>query len=70
MVRLQEKHWDPVLESLRKAFDVDIKVHRSLFASGQDKETAAVLLDRISTFDQWQLAGERGTPLFPLLRSK
>ncbi|KAG9008600.1 ATP synthase complex assembly protein atp12 [Tulasnella sp. JGI-2019a] len=56
LVRLQAKHWDPILESLRKEFNVDIKVHKDLFASGQDKKTEAALLDRISAFDQWQLA--------------
>ncbi|KAG8861242.1 ATP synthase complex assembly protein atp12 [Tulasnella sp. 330] len=56
LVRLQEKHWDPILESLQKALGVDIKIHKALFASGQNKNTTAALLDRISTFDQWQLA--------------
>ncbi|PPQ73894.1 hypothetical protein CVT26_011726 [Gymnopilus dilepis] len=60
--RLQNKHWTPLLEWARKAFDIKIDVSNSIMSVRQPAETQAKLEKVIESFDQWEMAAlERAT---------
>ena len=56
--RLQNKHWTPLLEWARKAFDIKIDVSNSIMSVRQPAETQAKLEKAIESFDQWEMAGQ------------
>ncbi|KAA1471300.1 ATP12-domain-containing protein [Dentipellis sp. KUC8613] len=62
LVRLQQEHWDPLLDWVRKTFDVEIQTSESVIFFSQPEETKKKLDEVLSKFDPWQMAAmERAT---------
>ncbi|KZV92840.1 ATP12-domain-containing protein [Exidia glandulosa HHB12029] len=57
LVKLQNAHWDPIIDWARKEFDVELTVFTGLFGSSQPAETKAKLAKVLEDMDAWQLAG-------------
>ena len=62
-MRLQKKHWDPILSWARDTFKIQIHTFDSIFSTPQPAETFAKLDHVISKLDPWQMAGMFATLL-------
>ena len=56
LVRLQDKHWIPLLEWINKTYNVKVSVFDSLFNTRQPQETEDKLRKVIEQYDVYQLA--------------
>lgn len=63
LVKLQKKHWDPILDWARDTFEIQIHTSDSIFSTPQPAETFAKLDRVISELDPWQMAGMFAPPL-------
>jgi ATP synthase mitochondrial F1 complex assembly factor 2 len=63
-VKLQEKHWDPILHWARVTFDVKIYTSDSILLSPQPDDTKHKLDAVLAEFDHWEMAGMRSNYLF------
>ncbi|KAF8652681.1 hypothetical protein AX16_004187 [Volvariella volvacea WC 439] len=62
LVRLQEQHWDPLLQWVQETFDVEVKKAGSILFNEQPAATKAKLKAALKGFDAWQMAAmERAT---------
>ncbi|KAI0306803.1 ATP12-domain-containing protein [Multifurca ochricompacta] len=62
LVRLQNKHWDPLLTWARDTFDVELLTTTSVLFSAQPKDTKKKLDQALQNLDPWQMAAmERAT---------
>ncbi|RXW20993.1 hypothetical protein EST38_g4864 [Candolleomyces aberdarensis] len=60
--RLQKKHWVPLIEWARKAFDIEISVSDSVLSPTQPIATKEKLAEVMKTFNSWEIAAlERAT---------
>lgn len=57
LIKLQEEHWDPLLEWARGTFDIEIHVHRSVLFHSQPERTRQILSDVLAQMDPWEMAG-------------
>lgn len=57
LVKLQQAHWDPLIEWARNAFDIEIHIHRSVLFNSQPEQTRRVLGDVLAQMDPWEMAG-------------
>lgn len=57
LVRLQAKHWEPLIERIEKDYGVKVNIIKSLFGAGQPQATKRILAAVIEDFDEWELAG-------------
>jgi ATP synthase F1 complex assembly factor 2 len=57
LVNLQKEHWDPLLEWVRKTYNVDVIVFDSVLANQQPDATRTKLGEVLQTLDHWELAG-------------
>ncbi|KAG9051111.1 hypothetical protein FS837_011957 [Tulasnella sp. UAMH 9824] len=56
LVRLQAKHWEPLIQRIEKDYGVKINIIKSLFGAGQPPATKRILAAVIEDFDEWELA--------------
>ncbi|KAG9016287.1 ATP synthase complex assembly protein atp12, partial [Tulasnella sp. 427] len=56
LVRLQEKHWEPLIQRIEKDYGVKINIIKTLFGAGQPPATKRILAAVIEDFDEWELA--------------
>ncbi|KIO22726.1 hypothetical protein M407DRAFT_78903, partial [Tulasnella calospora MUT 4182] len=56
LVRLQAKHWEPLIQRIEKDYGVKINIIKSLFGAGQPPATKRILATVIEDFDEWELA--------------
>jgi len=56
LVRLQEEHWNPLLDKMRTTYGVKIEIIQSIFSSGQPQETKRLFRSVVAEFDEWKLA--------------
>ncbi|KIM59220.1 hypothetical protein SCLCIDRAFT_126590 [Scleroderma citrinum Foug A] len=56
LVELQKKHWDPLLEWARRAYDVEIQVFNSILFHSQPERTRQILGDVVAQMDPWEMA--------------
>ncbi|KIJ68935.1 hypothetical protein HYDPIDRAFT_79686 [Hydnomerulius pinastri MD-312] len=56
LVKLQEQHWDSLLEWARTTFDIEIHVHRSVLFHSQPERTRQILGDVLAKMDPWEMA--------------
>ncbi|EIW60758.1 ATP12-domain-containing protein [Trametes versicolor FP-101664 SS1] len=62
LVKLQEEHWNPILDWAKKTFGVDIVVSNSLVVPSQSPETMKKFEDILAQFSPWEMAAmERAT---------
>ncbi|KAF9218121.1 ATP12-domain-containing protein, partial [Gyrodon lividus] len=62
LVKLQQEHWDPLLEWARTTFDIEIHVYRSVLFHSQPERTRQVLDNVLTQMDPWDMAAmERAT---------
>ncbi|KAI0059075.1 ATP12-domain-containing protein, partial [Artomyces pyxidatus] len=61
LVRLQQEHWDPLIDWVRTEFDVEIQTSDSVLFSSQPAATKAKLADVLRGFDRWQMAAMERT---------
>ena len=62
-MKLQKKHWDPLIAWTEESFGVNIRISQSLFGSDQSEETKARFAEVLRSLDEWQLAGKDTLPL-------
>lgn len=63
-MRLQDEHWNPLLEWARDTFDVELFTSDSVLFSTQPEATKKELDKVLQSFDPWQMAG---CVLFPVI---
>jgi hypothetical protein len=57
LVRLQNEHWDPLLNWARDTFDIELLTSDSLSLNVQPEATKRKLDDVLQGFDPWKMAG-------------
>jgi ATP synthase mitochondrial F1 complex assembly factor 2 len=57
LVRLQNNHWDPLLNWARETFDIELLISDSLLLNAQPEATKRKLDEVLQGFDPWQMAG-------------
>ncbi|KAI0713433.1 ATP12-domain-containing protein [Earliella scabrosa] len=62
LVKLQEQHWNPILEWARSTYHVDIAVSNSFLVPTQSSDTVQKFDEVLSRFSSWEMAAmERAT---------
>jgi ATP synthase F1 complex assembly factor 2 len=57
LVRLQDKHWNPLLAWARDTFNTEFYTSQSVLFSAQPDATKRVLDEELEKLDSWKLAG-------------
>lgn len=57
LVKLQEEHWNPILDWAKETFGVDIVVSNSLVVPSQSPETMKKFEGILAQFSPWEMAG-------------
>jgi ATP synthase F1 complex assembly factor 2 len=57
LVRLQDKHWIPLLGWARDTFNIEFYTSQSVLFSAQPDATKRVLDEELEKLDSWKLAG-------------
>lgn len=57
LVRLQDKHWNPLLAWARDTFNIEFYTFQSVLFSSQPDATKQVLDEELEKLDSWKLAG-------------
>lgn len=55
--RLQSQHWTPLIDWVRKTFDVKINISNSILSADQPPETREKFGKLLDSFDEWEMAG-------------
>ena len=58
LVKLQAKHWNPILDWVKLKHGVEISIFSSVFQTTQPKETLEHFSEVLARMDKWTLAGE------------
>ena len=57
LVEMQSQHWDPIFAWISKTYGVKVEKSNSILFDGQPAETRQKLLEALSHFDHWEMAG-------------
>jgi chaperone required for assembly of F1-ATPase len=58
LVKLQEDHWEPLLQWVRDKFDVEVRVYEGILNTKQPDATILKLGSVVADYDQFKLAGK------------
>jgi chaperone required for assembly of F1-ATPase len=56
------EHWEPLLDWVKKTYDVEVTKSESLLSPSQPEETKIKLGKVLDGFDHWEMAGNYSLP--------